>query len=119
MLDYYTFQFPVFKCDWANVASGVKVEDGFTLVNLPQGQNQLQRDPFVLASQAKQVFYSRESDTSSWFVLLKAPPRGFHELEIYDESTNTSCEPLDVSRLDKDIDDDGSYVRTDCEGTLV
>lgn len=85
LLDYHAFQIAVFKCDWASVPNGVKVEDGFTLVNLHQGQNQFVRDPFILASQAKQVFYSREHDSSNWYVMLKAPPRGFHELEKYDE----------------------------------
>ncbi|KAF9604157.1 hypothetical protein IFM89_003281 [Coptis chinensis] len=34
LLDYGTFQYPLFKCDWANVGSGIKVEEGLTLVNL-------------------------------------------------------------------------------------
>ncbi|KAK2646572.1 hypothetical protein Ddye_021767, partial [Dipteronia dyeriana] len=36
------------------------VEEGFTLVNLNQGQNQYEREPFILASHVKKVFYSRE-----------------------------------------------------------
>jgi hypothetical protein len=81
LLDYHTFRVPIFKCDWANIVNGLKVDDhGFTLVNLHQGQNQFTNDPFILASQAKQVFYSRESDTSNWYVVLKTPPRSFDEL---------------------------------------
>lgn len=120
LLDFHTFRLPIFLCDWANIANGVKIEDGFTLVNLHRGQNQLKRDPFILASQAKQVFYSRESTTSNWYVVLKAPPRGFHELETYDESVYTSCCPIDVSKLDKnDGDKDERRVRIDCEGIIV
>ncbi|TXG57666.1 hypothetical protein EZV62_015495 [Acer yangbiense] len=80
LLDYHRFQLPIFRCDWANASHGVKVEEGFTLVNLNQGQNLYEREPFILASQAKQVFYSRESDSSNWasksrFVskIIKAP----------------------------------------------
>lgn len=47
LLDYYTFQIPIFKCDWANIRNGVKIEDGFMMVNLNQGQNQFERDPFI------------------------------------------------------------------------
>lgn len=120
LLDYYTFQIPVFDCDWANIANGVKVEDGFTLVNLHQGQHQSERESFVLASQVKQVFYSRESDSSNWYVVLKAPPRGFHELNMFDEDVDTSPRLFDASRLDKSlIAEDGSYVRKDCEGTYL
>ena len=90
------------------------------MVNLYQGQNQFANDPFILASQAKQVFYSRESDTSNWYVVLKAPPRSFDELEMFDESTYMSSTPLDLSRLDLSVDDeDECYVRIGCEGMLV
>lgn len=120
VLDYHAFQIPMFRCDWASIDRGVKVEDGFTLVNLHQYQNQFKNDPFILASQAKQVFYSRESNSSSWYVVLKPPPRGFHELESYDENMDTTCQPMDVSRLENDSDnEDESYERRDCEGILV
>ncbi|KAL6137925.1 hypothetical protein ACLB2K_063214 [Fragaria x ananassa] len=107
VLDYYTFRLAIFRCDWANVVSGVKKEDGFTLVNLHDGLDK--KDPFILASHAKQVFYSRESESSSWYVVLKAPPRGFHDLELFDESVFMSYVPQDVSALDIDnLDSDES-----------
>ncbi|TYJ98659.1 uncharacterized protein E5676_scaffold507G00490 [Cucumis melo var. makuwa] len=86
LLDYYVYQLLIFKCDWANVHNEVKVEEGFTLVNLHQSQSKFVREPFILASQGKQVFYARENDTSNWYVVLKAPPRGFHDLKMYDEN---------------------------------
>ena len=65
-------------------------------------------------------FNSRESDTSNWYVVLKAPPRSFDELEMFDESTYMSSTPLDLSRLDLSVDDeDECYVRIGCEGMLV
>ncbi|KAL9457402.1 hypothetical protein AB3S75_006449 [Citrus x aurantiifolia] len=104
LLDYHNFQLPLFKCDWANKGHGVKVDDGFTLVNLHQGQSQYEKEPFILASQAKQVFYSRDSNSSNWYVLLKAPPRGYYELEMYDEKEDTNC--VLENMLDKNIEDD-------------
>jgi hypothetical protein len=47
VLDYYEHEVPLFLCDWANVKNGVKVEDGFTLVKFPQGQNQGKIEPFI------------------------------------------------------------------------
>jgi hypothetical protein len=109
-----------FYCDWENIGNGVKVEDGFTLVNLHQGQRQLEKEPFILASQAKQVFYSRDSSDSNWYVVLQAPPRGRHDLDMYEENVDIFSGPLDVSRIDKNFaDEDGSYVRKDCEGDYV
>ena len=69
LLDYYTFHIPLFKCNWANIGNGVKKLDWYTLVNLHQGQNTSDREPFILTSQAKKVFYVRESEKSSWYLV--------------------------------------------------
>ncbi|XP_059668758.1 uncharacterized protein LOC132313832 [Cornus florida] len=121
LLDYHTFKVPIFDCEWENIRNGIKVEDGFVLVNLHEGQSQFQSDPFILALQAKQVFYSREDETYNWYVVLKAPPRGFNDLESFEENSFVSSMPLDVSRLDSNDDDDGNeeYVRLDCEGMTM
>lgn len=63
VLDFYKFRLAVFLCDWANMAFGVKKVDGFTLVNLHEGLSK--KDPFILASHAQQVFYSRDNEKSS------------------------------------------------------
>ena len=120
LLDFYDkFCVPLFKCDWVSNGSDVKVEDGFTLVNLHPRVNKFARDPFILASQATQVFYSRENDTSNWYVVLKAPPRGFHDLEKFEEHAYMTTTPLDVSQLDSSMDDDEDYTRIDCEDMVV
>lgn len=111
LLDYRNFKVPLFDCEWANIGNGVKVEDGFTLVNLHQGQHQFQRDPFIFASQAKQVFYSRDSDTSNWYVVLRAPPRGFYENDNFDENDYMPTTPLDVSQLGINFGDE-DYTRS-------
>ncbi|XP_022883480.1 uncharacterized protein LOC111400296 [Olea europaea var. sylvestris] len=116
LLDYHSFKIPMLHCDWANIDSGVKSEEGFTLINLHKGQHQFERDPFILTSQAKQVFYSKESDTSNWYIVLKAPPRGFHELENFDEEAYTpSTLDANALRLDITVEDEG-YVKYDCDG---
>ncbi|XP_010490056.1 PREDICTED: uncharacterized protein LOC104767772 [Camelina sativa] len=73
LLDYNVFYVPLFRCQWAVMGNGVKVDDGFTLVNLNHSQISFLRDPYILASQAKQVFYSREDETSSWYVVMRGP----------------------------------------------
>ncbi|XP_073121628.1 uncharacterized protein [Henckelia pumila] len=118
LLDYYSFQVPVFRCDWANPSTGIKMEDGFTLVNLHQGIRTFESDPFILASQAKQVFYSRDNDESNWYVLLKAPPRGTN-MDVLEEDAYTSSTPLDVSQLEINITEKEPYSRNECEGIDV
>ncbi|KAG6489538.1 hypothetical protein ZIOFF_050812 [Zingiber officinale] len=104
------------QCDWANPGTGIKIEDGFTLVNLHQGLKTFESDPFILASQAKQVFYSRDNDESNWYVLLKAPPRGIHNMNVLEEDAYTSSTPLDVSQLEINITEKEPYSRNECEG---
>ncbi|KAF7152665.1 hypothetical protein RHSIM_Rhsim01G0043900 [Rhododendron simsii] len=99
-----------------------RMEDGFTFVNLHQGQTQYDKDPFILASQAKQVFYSREIESSNWYVVLKAPPRGFYDLKMYEETVDTSSRTQDVSALGMNNDDDDeriTNIRGDCKGTWI
>ncbi|CAA7022576.1 unnamed protein product [Microthlaspi erraticum] len=120
LLDYHMFQVPLFKCVWANKGNGVKEEDSFTLVNLHMNQSAFLQDPYILPSQAKQVFYSREDDISPWYVVMRAPPRGYHELEIEEEFLSANATVQEYEDLTNHSDDDESFcVRDDCEGVLV
>ncbi|KAL0715584.1 hypothetical protein Bca4012_064906 [Brassica carinata] len=120
LVDYHMLKVPLFRCNWTNTGNGVKEEDGFTLVNLHMNQAAYLKDPFILPSQAKQVFYSREDDNSNRYVVMRAPPRGYHELETEEDLGAT---PLPVQEVDdlcgEASDDDSLYVRDDCEGLLV
>ncbi|GJU17457.1 putative transposon, En/Spm-like protein [Tanacetum coccineum] len=60
VLDYRFRQIPLFKCDWVNHKSGGVKRDklGYTLVDLNNLGHKV--DPFVLASQALQVFYVKD-----------------------------------------------------------
>ncbi|XP_024004018.1 uncharacterized protein LOC112081492 [Eutrema salsugineum] len=120
LMDYHMFKVPLFRCNWANSGNGVKEEDGFTLVNLHMNQAAYLKDPFILPSQAKQVFYSREDDSSNWYVVMRAPPRGYHELETEEDLGSAPLPVPEVEDLDGEYsDDDSVYVRDDYEGLLV
>ncbi|CAE6012845.1 unnamed protein product [Arabidopsis arenosa] len=120
LMDYHMFKVTLFRCNWANTGNGVKEEDGFTLVNLHMNQTAYLKDPFILPSQAKQVFYSREDDNSNWYVVMRAPPRGYHELETEEDLGGAPLPVQEVDDLDDEaFDDDSVYVRDDCEGLLV
>ena len=119
LLDFFAFHVSLFRCDWMGSASDVREEDEFTLVNFSPHGNRWDRDPFILASQATQVFYSRENDNSNWYVVLRAPPRGFHDLEKFDEHAYMKSAPLDVSDFDASMNDSENYARMDCEELVV
>ena len=121
LLDYHTFRVPLFKCDWTNITNGIKIEDGFTIVNLQKGQKQFEKDPFIFASQAKQVFYSRIDDRSSYYIVLKALSRRSYDVEMYKDSDFTSYTTLDASvlNLPYNTNEDIQHVRKDCEDIFV
>ncbi|RVX04782.1 hypothetical protein CK203_025058 [Vitis vinifera] len=83
----------VFKCDWVDNKNGIKVDDlGFTLVDFNKIAHK--SDPFILASQAKQVFYVQDQLDPRWTLL---------EVEAFDamDDSNAIC------------------IRGDCEGIWI
>ena len=90
------------------------------MVNSHEGQSQFERDLFILAIQAKQVVYSRDTETSNWYVVLNVPLRVFLYEDTFEDSTYTPYFLLDISRIDSNvIGHDENYVRLDCEGMTV
>ncbi|KAF7814854.1 uncharacterized protein G2W53_028823 [Senna tora] len=89
----------LFKCHWWDVAHferGYKVDKyGFVSVNTKRSLNT--NEPFVLASQAKQVFYLDDISDPGWLVVVKTNPRDL----------------FDVPQEDKEDDGDGDGVAFD------
>ncbi|XP_040869857.1 uncharacterized protein [Glycine max] len=74
-LDYGEFRVPVFKCQWVNGNVGVRQDKlGFTLVDLQRiGYKD---EPFIMAVQARQVFYVEDPSDSTWSVVLQGKTSG-------------------------------------------
>ncbi|RVW97578.1 hypothetical protein CK203_046481 [Vitis vinifera] len=80
-LDYTMFRIPVFKCNWVDNKSSIKVDEfGLTLVDFTKMAHK--SDPFILASQAKQVFYVQDQLDPRWSVVLSTPQRDFFKRRI-------------------------------------
>lgn len=68
-LDYNMFREPVFQCKWVDNNNGLHLdESGFIRVNF----NKLgsKEEPFILASQAQQVFYISDPVDINWSIVL-------------------------------------------------
>ncbi|XP_014522516.1 uncharacterized protein LOC106779013 [Vigna radiata var. radiata] len=108
MIDYTSFRVPVFKCKWVDSNNGVKTDDlGFTLVDLHKAK--YTDEPFIMASQAKQVFYVNDPSNKKWSIVLQGRtthgthPNGDSTLDIYETpSFSTNIPTLDV---DTEVDD--------------
>ncbi|XP_024016362.1 uncharacterized protein LOC112089839 [Eutrema salsugineum] len=117
LLDYNVFYIPLFRCQWAVRGNGVKVDESFTLVNLNQSQVFFARDPFIMASQAKQIFYSREDESSNWYVVMRGPSRRYTEADS--DEADAGPLPLSVDMNVEDVDAEDQPARVDCEGIYV
>nr|GEW15801.1 hypothetical protein [Tanacetum cinerariifolium] len=126
VLDYHFMQIPLFKCDWVNNrAGGVKRDNlRYTLVDL----NNLghKDDPFILASQARQVFYVKYQIDKKMSIIFKTPPTNYKD--TYDEvdeefstvihQRNDNIFPC-VNRRDFGNESRDDYYRTDCGGVVI
>ena len=93
-LDYTEFRVVVFKCKWVNANTGVRKDDfGFTLVDL--NKVGYIDEPFIMAQQARQVFYVQDPCDSRYSVVLQGRPSGLND--THDGSTLDICETTPFS----------------------
>ncbi len=124
LLDYGALSIPVFKCDWVNNDGGVKVDDlGFTLVDLKRIGHK--NDPFIFASQARQIFYVEDPENSRWSCVVD----NSHEIKgtSNEDSTDQVMSlhfpaksiPLVESFVNTLHNEENSYVRIDGEPMYI
>jgi hypothetical protein len=114
-LDYGQFRIPVFKCRWFDDSKKGKYIDefGFTLVNF----NKIAHvdEPFVLASQAKQVFYKRDplcKGDDDWRIVIDGC-RAFIPDEDGSDDEDAVVFKLPSVNVDEVTDENFSCVRND------
>lgn len=80
VLDYYEKRKVVlFRCDWVDMTRGIKEDAlGFTLVNFKHLWKT--SEPYVLASQAFQVFYTPDPVEPNWNVVTRIKPRDAYDM---------------------------------------
>ncbi|GJY28329.1 putative reverse transcriptase domain-containing protein, partial [Tanacetum coccineum] len=79
VLDYRFRKIPFFKCDWVHHrAGGVKRNNlGYTLVDLNNLGYKV--DSFILALQARQVFYVKDQIDKKLSIVFKTPPKNYKD----------------------------------------
>ena len=133
-LNYFdNFRYILFKCDRANVSGkGYKIDEfGFPLVNfshLIHVEKKLSDEPFIIASQASQVFYVEDERHKDWVVVVKTKARDIYDAGIgvlyeEDDEEDNYYEnvPYNITIDDAydDVNDNLNYTRADVEGITV
>ncbi|GKC01161.1 hypothetical protein Tco_0987297 [Tanacetum coccineum] len=112
--------------DWVNHKSGGVKRDklGYTLVDLNNLGHKV--DPFVLASQALQVFYVKDPVDKTLSIVFKIPPKNYKDThdEVDEEFStvihhrNDNVLPF-VDRCDLANESRYDYYRKDCGGVVI
>ena len=83
-------------------------------------------EPFVLANQAKQVFYANDNKNKGWYVVTKTQPRDTYDIPKemeHDGHDVLQCEesfsPRFISRDEVDNDGEHNWSRVDMEPTTI
>lgn len=122
-LNYYEhFKITLFKCDWADIHSygkGVRKDDfGFTLVNFNRllfTGDQLSDEPFILACQAKQVFYVQDPVEKDWKVVIHTKPRDFFDMqqEVSTDDIEVHLENIIIGTSTNEAEEEFSWNKND------
>ena len=110
---YYSHdrRYVLFKCEWIDNNNGLIAEDefGFTLVNfkhLLYKTEHASNEPFILASQAQQVFYVQDPAEEDWNVVIKMKPRDLYGLCPALPIDSGSVQPFEVEGFgEQELDD--------------
>ncbi|GJT83967.1 zinc finger, CCHC-type containing protein, partial [Tanacetum coccineum] len=125
-LDYSCgYKVVLFQCDWVDIrpSRGLKKDKyGFPLVNfsrpLVHTGEKWSDDPFIISSQAKQVFYIDDIRDVGWSHVIQTKPRDIYDMgsdENKDEfESYTQCMPCVIPILD-DVNEAPSWHRTNIE----
>lgn len=89
-VDYYDSQHVVFYCDWINIAdktNGCKIctDSHLLMVNLKKLKNSNGEydEPAILATEAGQVFYVKDTQNPDWSVVRRSPKRMTDNIDDY------------------------------------
>lgn len=116
----------LFRCDWWDthkIGRGIKI-DKYGIISVNKRCHLRTNEPFVLMSQAKQVFYVNDGFDPNWLVVVKSQPRHHYnvlEKEIVeDEEAIQILEPNSSKSAEvEEIDDTPIVVRDDIDDVVV
>ena len=122
-------RYVLFKCKWVNVHSrrGYKIDAlGFSLVNfthLIHVGDELMDEPYVLASEALQVFSVEDKRDKDWFIVVKTKARDVFDVGsgplCGDDDTNTYCKNVPYNITTDNAVSNIGLVRANVEGTTL
>ncbi|GJS58669.1 zinc finger, CCHC-type containing protein [Tanacetum coccineum] len=125
-LEYYRgYKIVLFQCDWVDnrLYRGLKKDKyGFPLVNFSRplvhtGEN-FKDDPFIISTQARQVFYIEDLKDVGWSHVIMTKPRDIYDIGTNvnrdDDDSYTQCMPCNLPIM-HDVNQEPHWRRRDSE----
>lgn len=99
------FSLVLFECHWFHPTNGVRQLERFGLVEVAHASCNPANEPFVLASQVKQVYYlpyacKSDPSLSAWWVAYKVSPLGNLSIPSTDEYNDEDLPYMDTFQED-------------------
>ncbi|OMP08891.1 hypothetical protein COLO4_06019 [Corchorus olitorius] len=93
----------LFNCDWFDPSNGMKIHPTYKLVDVHKKKLYKKFDPFVLAQQAIQVFYSEffslKKDKVDWMAVCEAKSKRVIESTFNDHEEDTTLQVDEVQQM--------------------
>lgn len=118
VLDYHIKKIPLFMCEWVDNRTVREDTLGYTSVDLKKRGHK--DDPFILASQARQVFYVQDQLDVRRSIVLSTAPRNYRD--SYDDSSeefSTLIFPHNHNVLPSVNPHDSRIDRPECKPVVV
>nr|GEV90879.1 hypothetical protein [Tanacetum cinerariifolium] len=127
VLDYRFRQIPLFKYDWVNhKVGGVKHDPNLSYTLVDPNSLGHKDDPFILASQVRQVFYVKDHIDKKLSIVFRTPTKNYKDTydEVDEEFSTVIHEHNDnilphVNRRDLGNKSQNNYYQTDCKGIVI
>ncbi|KAH6768485.1 hypothetical protein C2S51_013821 [Perilla frutescens var. frutescens] len=104
----------LFGCDWVSKGKRLKKDcDGFTVANFTNVKRH--EEPFILASQATQVFYIADPVDNNEHVVISTVARGVYNMQPLAD-VETYLQSNICNSVLNDESEEVSWVREDVEG---
>ncbi|XP_050386122.1 uncharacterized protein LOC126802526 [Argentina anserina] len=93
-------KYVIFKCDWVNPRTGIKFDSfKFPLVNFKRllyKNDRIGDEPFILASQAHQVWYAPDPSGKDWLNVARMPTRDLTHVQTKKNTWPSGSSPMEV-----------------------
>ena len=98
----------VFKCLWYDMSSkGLSVDD-YNFMSVNTTKTSFEDEPFILTTQAQQVYYSKDPLKEEWSVVSRWKPRDIYEVSNEEDCNGHLKEALENG---SDVDDDDEVLK--------